>query len=80
MFKGDVSWSGYLLVDIPCSFAALLLKNYEAPYPNHGRIILADPSPILCYHISHTEIRRLVDIPGMGIVHVVEGFTRKSGG
>ncbi|PWA92658.1 squalene epoxidase, FAD/NAD(P)-binding domain protein [Artemisia annua] len=60
-------------VDIPSSFAALLLKNCEAPYPNHGHVILADPSPILCYRISSTEIRCLVDIPGKKIPSVGNG-------
>ncbi|MFS7933495.1 putative squalene monooxygenase [Helianthus anomalus] len=60
-------------VDIPSSFAAMLLKNCEAPYPNHGHVILADPSPILCYRISSTEIRCLVDIPGKKIPSVGNG-------
>nr|XP_043618963.1 squalene monooxygenase SE1-like [Erigeron canadensis] len=60
-------------VDIPSTFAALLLKNCEAPYPNHGHVILADPSPILCYRISSTEIRCLVDIPGKKIPSVGNG-------
>ncbi|XP_076935129.1 squalene monooxygenase SE1-like [Bidens hawaiensis] len=60
-------------IDIPSSFAALLLKNCEAPYPNHGHVILADPSPILCYRISSTEIRCLVDIPGKKIPSVGNG-------
>ncbi|XP_071701238.1 squalene monooxygenase SE1-like [Rutidosis leptorrhynchoides] len=60
-------------VDIPSTFAALLLNNCEAPYPNHGHVILADPSPILCYRISSTEIRCLVDIPGKKIPSVGNG-------
>lgn len=51
-------------VDIPSCFVALLLKNCELPYPNHGHIILANPLPILLYRISSTEVRCLVDIPG----------------
>ncbi|KAD5318391.1 hypothetical protein R6Q59_000435 [Mikania micrantha] len=60
-------------VDIPSSFAALLLNKCEAPYPNHGHVILADPSPILCYRISSTEIRCLVDFPGKKIPSVGNG-------
>ncbi|KAL8209258.1 hypothetical protein R6Q57_008670 [Mikania cordata] len=45
----------------------------EAPYPNHGHVILADPSPILCYRISSTEIRCLVDFPGKKIPSVGNG-------
>ncbi|EEF30475.1 squalene monooxygenase SE1 [Ricinus communis] len=50
-------------VDIPFCFVALILENCELPYPNHGHVILADPSPILFYRISISEIRCLVDIP-----------------
>ncbi|XP_027090957.2 squalene epoxidase 3 [Coffea arabica] len=51
-------------VDIPSSFVALVLKNCQLPYPNHGHVILANPSPILMYPISSFETRCLVDIPG----------------
>lgn len=51
-------------VDVPSCFVALILKNCELPYPNHGHVILADPSPILLYPISSFETRCLVDIPG----------------
>lgn len=51
-------------VDIPSSFVALVLKNCQLPYPNHGHVILANPTPILMYPISSFETRCLVDIPG----------------
>ncbi|KAF2303952.1 hypothetical protein GH714_025026 [Hevea brasiliensis] len=51
------------IVDIPSCFVALILENCELPFPNHGHVILADPSPILFYRISSSEIRCLVDIP-----------------
>ncbi|KAM7470555.1 hypothetical protein LguiA_008738 [Lonicera macranthoides] len=60
-------------VDIPSCFVALLLKNCELPYPNHGHVILANPSPILLYRISSTEIRCLVDIPGKKVPSVCNG-------
>ncbi|XP_050209633.1 squalene monooxygenase SE2-like isoform X2 [Mercurialis annua] len=50
-------------VEIPSCFVALILENCELPYANHGHVILADPSPILFYRISSSEIRCLVDIP-----------------
>ncbi|XP_057990395.1 squalene monooxygenase SE1-like [Hevea brasiliensis] len=31
------------IVDIPSCFVALIIKNCELPYPNHGHVILADP-------------------------------------
>ncbi|XP_057990410.1 squalene monooxygenase SE1-like, partial [Hevea brasiliensis] len=46
-------------VDIPSCFVALILENCELPYPNHGHVVLADPSPILFYRISSSEIRCL---------------------
>ena len=48
---------------MPSCFVALILENCELPYPNHGHVVLADPSPILFYRISSSEIRCLVDIP-----------------
>nr|UTE10692.1 squalene epoxidase [Calotropis procera] len=51
-------------VDVPSCFVALILKNCKLPYPNHGHVVLAEPSPILLYPISSFETRCLVDIPG----------------
>ncbi|KAK7246664.1 hypothetical protein RIF29_41534 [Crotalaria pallida] len=51
-------------VDVPSHFVGLLLENCNLPYSNHGHVILGDPSPILFYPISSTEIRCLVDVPG----------------
>ncbi|GKV24284.1 hypothetical protein SLEP1_g33914 [Rubroshorea leprosula] len=60
-------------VDIPSSFVGLVLENCELPFPNHGHVILADPSPILFYPISSTEIRCLVDIPGQKVPSLSNG-------
>lgn len=40
------------------SFVGLILKMpYDSmPFPNHGHVILADPSPILLYAVSPTEV------------------------
>ncbi|KNE70464.1 hypothetical protein AMAG_20119 [Allomyces macrogynus ATCC 38327] len=32
--------------------------------PNHGHVVLADPSPILLYQIASRDTRILVDVPG----------------
>lgn len=53
-----------LQVDVPSHFIGLVLENCELPYPNHGHVVMADPSPILFYPISSTEVRCLVDVPG----------------
>eukprot|EP00897_Mesotaenium_endlicherianum_P008801 jgi/Mesen1/794/ME000110S_11069 len=49
------------------------LSKSKLPYPNHGHVILADPSPILFYPISSSEIRCLVDIPGTRVPSVASG-------
>ncbi|CAJ1961424.1 unnamed protein product [Sphenostylis stenocarpa] len=50
-------------VDVPSHFVGMVLENCNLPYANHGHVILGDPSPILFYPISSTEIRCLVDVP-----------------
>ncbi|KAK4424283.1 Squalene monooxygenase SE1 [Sesamum alatum] len=60
-------------VDIPSCFVGLILENCDLPYVNHGHVVLADPSPILFYKISSTEIRCLVDVPGQKVPSVANG-------
>ncbi|XP_024538071.1 squalene epoxidase 3 [Selaginella moellendorffii] len=50
-------------VDVPSHFVGLILENCHLPYSNFGHVVLANPSPILFYPISNTEIRCLVDCP-----------------
>nr|QQM18932.1 squalene monooxygenase 1 [Kadsura heteroclita]QQM18934.1 squalene monooxygenase 3 [Kadsura heteroclita] len=60
-------------VDVPSCFVGLVLENCKLPYLNHGHVILADPSPILFYQISSTEIRCLVDVPGQKVPAIATG-------
>nr|AGC82087.1 squalene epoxidase 1 protein [Azadirachta indica] len=60
-------------VDVPSCFVGLVLENCQLPFANHGHVILADPSPILFYPISSTEIRCLVDVPGQKIPPIANG-------
>ncbi|XP_062097215.1 squalene monooxygenase SE1-like [Humulus lupulus] len=60
-------------VDVPSCFVGLVLENCNLPYVNHGRVILADPSPILFYQISSTEVRSLVDVPGQKVPSISNG-------
>ncbi|GLT41206.1 hypothetical protein SLA2020_152880 [Shorea laevis] len=60
-------------VDVPSCFVGLVLENCELPYINHGHVILADPSPILVYPISSTEVRCLVDVPGQKVPSIASG-------
>ncbi|EPS67087.1 squalene monooxygenase 1, partial [Genlisea aurea] len=60
-------------VDVPSSFVGLVLENCDLPYANHGHVVLGDPSPILFYPISSTEIRCLVDVPGQKVPSIGSG-------
>ncbi|KAI3491223.1 hypothetical protein L1887_44470 [Cichorium endivia] len=55
------------------SKAGLVLQNCQLPYKKHGHVIIADPSPIVFYPISSTEIRCLVDILGQKVPSVSNG-------
>ena len=67
----------FLQVDVPSCFVGLILENCKLPYANHGHVILGDPSPILFYPISSTEIRCLVDVPGQKVPSVSNGEMTK---
>ncbi|KAG9135294.1 hypothetical protein Leryth_015192 [Lithospermum erythrorhizon] len=60
-------------VENPSCFVGLVLENCQLPYANHGHVILGDPSPILFYPISSTEIRCLVDVPGQKVPSISNG-------
>ncbi|KAF9585816.1 Squalene epoxidase [Lunasporangiospora selenospora] len=45
-------------------FVGFVMKNVVLPFPNHGHVLLASPSPILMYQIGTNDTRILVDIPG----------------
>ncbi|GAB4846850.1 Squalene epoxidase 1 [Ancistrocladus abbreviatus] len=60
-------------VDVPSYFVGLVLDNCQLPIANHGHVILADPSPILFYPISSTEVRCLVDVPGQKLPSISNG-------
>ncbi|KAL6222737.1 hypothetical protein ACLB2K_006128 [Fragaria x ananassa] len=60
-------------VEVPSCFVGLILENCDLPFANHGHVILADPSPILFYQISSTEVRCLVDVPGQKVPPIANG-------
>lgn len=62
---------------MPSHFVGLVLENCELPYPNHGHVVLADPSPILFYPIGTNEVRCLVDVPGKKLPSVANGEMTK---
>ncbi|XP_047167070.1 squalene monooxygenase SE1-like isoform X1 [Vigna umbellata] len=64
-------------VDVPSCFVGLVLENCELPCANHGHVILGEPSPVLFYPISSTEIRCLVDVPGQKVPSISNGEMAK---
>ncbi|XP_061350466.1 squalene monooxygenase SE1-like [Gastrolobium bilobum] len=64
-------------VEIPSCFVGLVLENCKLPCANHGHVILGDPSPILFYPISSTEVRCLVDVPGQKVPSISSGEMEK---
>ncbi|XP_021767667.1 squalene monooxygenase-like [Chenopodium quinoa] len=64
-------------IDQPSCFVGLVLENCQLPYENHGHVVLGDPSPILFYPISSTEVRCLVDVPGEKVPSVASGELAK---
>nr|ACJ05633.1 squalene epoxidase 1 [Nigella sativa] len=64
-------------VEVPSSFVGLILENCTLPFPNHGHVVLGDPSPILFYPISSTEVRCLVDVPGQKVPSISSGEMTK---
>lgn len=44
-------------------FLGLLLKDCKLPYEHCGHVIIAKPSPVLCYPVTSTESRVLIDFP-----------------
>ncbi|TYJ40781.1 hypothetical protein E1A91_A04G164300v1 [Gossypium mustelinum] len=63
----------YPKVDIPSYTVGVILTNCKLPIENYGALILADPSPILFYPISSTEIRCFVNIPSENVPSVSNG-------
>lgn len=49
-------------VSVYSTFHGLLLDMTDIPFPNHGHVVLADPTPVLFYPVSSTHVRCLVDI------------------
>ncbi|XVE48654.1 hypothetical protein DITRI_Ditri01bG0019400 [Diplodiscus trichospermus] len=63
----------YPKVEVPSYFVGLILENCKLPHANFGALVLVDPSPILLYPISSTEIRCLVDVPSQNVPSVSDG-------
>jgi len=46
----------------PSHFVGLKLKGCSLPYSNFGHVVLANPSPLLFYPISSTEVGHLMPL------------------
>lgn len=60
-------------INAPSFFVGLILLNCTLPEPDKAVVILGDPSPILFYPISPTEVRCLVDVPGNKLPSSTDG-------
>lgn len=60
----------------PSFFVGLLLRDVQLPFPNHGHVVLAQPSPVLFYPISSKEVRCLVDVPGEKLPEDLPAYLR----
>ena len=60
-------------IKLPSYFIGLLLKDVQLPHSNFGHVVLAEPSPVLFYPVSPTEIRCLVDYPGTTLPSATSG-------
>ncbi|KAI3736519.1 hypothetical protein L2E82_26332 [Cichorium intybus] len=74
--KAGEERNAYAPLTIVCD-GCLVLQNCQLPYEKHGHVIIAEPSPIVFYPISSTEIRCLVDIPGQKVPSVSNGDLSK---
>ncbi|GBG66439.1 hypothetical protein CBR_g61482 [Chara braunii] len=60
-------------VDSTSCFVGMVLQNCHLPVPNYGHVVIVNPSPILFYPISSTEVRCLVDVPGTKVPSIHTG-------
>ena len=60
-------------IKLPSYFVGLVLNGCRLPVPQQACVVLANPSPILFYPISTSEVRCLVDVPGSKLPSVQTG-------
>ncbi|GMH13571.1 hypothetical protein Nepgr_015412 [Nepenthes gracilis] len=60
-------------VDVPSCAVCMVLENCELPFANHGHVVMADPSLVLMFPISSTEIRCMVDVLGQKVPSISSG-------
>jgi squalene monooxygenase len=64
---------------IPSHFIGLKIKNaaHKLPCLWRGNVFMANPSPVLLYPISSTDVRCLVDYPGKKLPNIANGDMRQ---
>jgi squalene monooxygenase len=64
---------------VPSHFIGLKMKNaaHKLPCPWRGNVFMTDPSPVLLYPISSTDVRCLVDYPGKKLPNIANGDMRQ---
>ncbi|KAL0481785.1 squalene monooxygenase [Acrasis kona] len=64
---------------IPSHFIGLKMKNaaLKLPCQWRGNVFMVDPSPVLMYPISSTDVRVLVDYPGKKLPNIANGDMQK---
>lgn len=60
---------------VPSHFIGLKMKNaaLKLPCPWRGNVFMTNPSPVLLYPISSTDVRCLVDYPGKKLPNIANG-------
>lgn len=59
-FRKTLTQNTYTLTS---RFLGLIIRDAKLPLQNGGHVILAEPTPVLCYPISSNEARMLIDFP-----------------
>lgn len=50
-------------VRVASRFSGIVLEDCPLPFPGHGHVVLAKPTPVLLYPITPRETRMLIDLP-----------------
>ena len=53
--SADLKVKGYM--------TGFVLEGVDAPFANHGHVIIADPAPVLVYPVGSEKLRVLIDFP-----------------
>lgn len=60
-------------INKPSTFACLTLENCKVPHPNYGHAIMGNPSTMIYYAISSTQVRFIIDFPAPKLPPIANG-------